>query len=226
MSRGRARRDARGRLPALHHRRRRHRPRRRRARAQPGPPLRRGRRARLPHRGPEARRQEVRPPGRQGARARQDEQIKRLNAARFQLDIMGVPGIIVARTDAEAAKLLDGRGDERDQPFILGVTNTLGARPTRRPSSRSMRQLNARGRRRDQRPPALRDLATRSTPTPTPGSSAAGVAADDRRGRRAPTRTASAHGRRRPSTPSADAFLDAWQAEAGLKTLGRGRRRR
>ena len=38
----------------------------------------------------------------------EDEQIKRLNAARFQLDIMGVPGIIVARTDAEAANLLDG----------------------------------------------------------------------------------------------------------------------
>ena len=53
-----------------------------------------------------------------------DEQIKRLNAARFQLDIMGVPGIIVARTDAEAAALLDGRGDERDHPFILGATNT------------------------------------------------------------------------------------------------------
>jgi isocitrate lyase len=53
----------------------------------------------------------------------QDEQIKRLNAARFQLDVMGVPGIIVARTDAEAANLLDGAGDERDQPFILGVTN-------------------------------------------------------------------------------------------------------
>ncbi len=53
-----------------------------------------------------------------------DEQIKRLVAARFQLDIMKVPGIIVARTDAEAANLLDGRGDERDQPFILGVTNT------------------------------------------------------------------------------------------------------
>ncbi len=52
-----------------------------------------------------------------------DEQIKRLNAARFQLDIMKVPGIIVARTDAEAATLLDGRGDERDQPFILGSTN-------------------------------------------------------------------------------------------------------
>ena len=53
----------------------------------------------------------------------EDEQIKRLTAARFQLDIMGVPGIIVARTDAESATLLDGRGDERDQPFILGATN-------------------------------------------------------------------------------------------------------
>ena len=52
-----------------------------------------------------------------------DEQIKRLNAARFQLDVMGVPGIIVARTDAEAATLLDGRSDERDQPFMLGATN-------------------------------------------------------------------------------------------------------
>src|ERR1700742_1402485 len=52
-----------------------------------------------------------------------DEQIKRLNTARFQLDIMRVPGIIVARTDAEAANLLDSRGDERDQPFLLGATN-------------------------------------------------------------------------------------------------------
>ncbi|MGO9520165.1 MAG: isocitrate lyase/phosphoenolpyruvate mutase family protein [Candidatus Korobacteraceae bacterium] len=53
----------------------------------------------------------------------ENEQVLRLNAARFQLDIMGVPGIIVARTDAEAANLLDGCADERDQPFILGVTN-------------------------------------------------------------------------------------------------------
>lgn len=52
-----------------------------------------------------------------------DEQIKRLTAARFQLDIMGVPGIIVARTDAEAANLLDNSGDERDHPFILGATS-------------------------------------------------------------------------------------------------------
>ncbi|HET8724536.1 MAG TPA: isocitrate lyase ICL2 [Anaeromyxobacteraceae bacterium] len=53
----------------------------------------------------------------------EDEQVKRLSAARFQLDVMGVPGIIVARTDAESATLLDGRSDERDQPFILGATN-------------------------------------------------------------------------------------------------------
>ena len=53
----------------------------------------------------------------------QDEQIKRLNAARFQYDIMGVPGLIVARTDAESATFIDGRGDERDQPFIIGATN-------------------------------------------------------------------------------------------------------
>lgn len=54
----------------------------------------------------------------------EDEQIRRLNAARLQLDIMRVPGIIVARTDAEAATFLDNRSDERDQPFVLGATNT------------------------------------------------------------------------------------------------------
>jgi isocitrate lyase len=36
---------------------------------------------------------------------------------------MKVPGLIVARTDAEAATFLEGRGDERDHPFILGATN-------------------------------------------------------------------------------------------------------
>jgi isocitrate lyase len=54
----------------------------------------------------------------------QDEQNKRLNAARLQLDVMRVPGIIVARTDAESATFLDNRTDERDQPFILGATNS------------------------------------------------------------------------------------------------------
>ena len=52
----------------------------------------------------------------------QHEQNKRLNAARLQLDVMRVPGIIVARTDAESATLLDDISDERDQPFVLGAT--------------------------------------------------------------------------------------------------------
>src|SRR5215210_4950587 len=52
-----------------------------------------------------------------------DEQIKRLNTARFQLDVMNVGGIIVARTDAEAANLIESRADERDQPFLLGATS-------------------------------------------------------------------------------------------------------
>ena len=54
----------------------------------------------------------------------EDEQIRRLNAARLQLDIMRVPGILVARTDAESATFIENRSDERDQPFILGATNT------------------------------------------------------------------------------------------------------
>ncbi|HMD17489.1 MAG TPA: isocitrate lyase ICL2 [Terriglobales bacterium] len=53
----------------------------------------------------------------------EDEQIKRLNAARLQLDVMRVSGIIVARTDAESATFIESRSDERDQPFILGATN-------------------------------------------------------------------------------------------------------
>ncbi len=36
---------------------------------------------------------------------------------------MRVPGLLVARTDAEAATILEGRGDERDHSFILGATS-------------------------------------------------------------------------------------------------------
>ena len=38
-------------------------------------------------------------------------------------NLMRVPGILVARTDAESATFLENRSDERDQPFILGATN-------------------------------------------------------------------------------------------------------
>lgn len=50
------------------------------------------------------------------------EHIQRLIAARLQADIMNSPLVIVARTDAEAATLLDNNIDGRDHPFILGAT--------------------------------------------------------------------------------------------------------
>ena len=50
------------------------------------------------------------------------EHIDRLVAARLASDVLGTSLIIVARTDAEAATLLDSNVDSRDHPFILGVT--------------------------------------------------------------------------------------------------------
>eukprot|EP00494_Astrolonche_serrata_P029098 UN29365 len=49
--------------------------------------------------------------------------IDRSLAARLQADIMNVPLVIVARTDAEAATQLDNNSDPRDHQFILGSTN-------------------------------------------------------------------------------------------------------
>eukprot|EP00004_Rigifila_ramosa_P026233 TRINITY_DN807_c0_g1_i1.p1 TRINITY_DN807_c0_g1~~TRINITY_DN807_c0_g1_i1.p1 ORF type:complete len:549 (+),score=125.77 TRINITY_DN807_c0_g1_i1:23-1648(+) len=51
------------------------------------------------------------------------EHIDRLIAARLQADVMGTETLIVARTDAEAATLLDSNIDPVDHPFILGTTN-------------------------------------------------------------------------------------------------------
>eukprot|EP00550_Attheya_septentrionalis_P002512 CAMPEP_0198283714 /NCGR_PEP_ID=MMETSP1449-20131203/3293_1 /TAXON_ID=420275 /ORGANISM="Attheya septentrionalis, Strain CCMP2084" /LENGTH=603 /DNA_ID=CAMNT_0043980477 /DNA_START=121 /DNA_END=1932 /DNA_ORIENTATION=+ len=50
------------------------------------------------------------------------EHVDRLVAARLASDVLGTNLIIVARTDAEAATLLDSNIDKRDHPFILGVT--------------------------------------------------------------------------------------------------------
>ena len=44
--------------------------------------------------------------------------IRNLTAARLAADVMGVPTLVVARTDAEAAKLITSDIDERDQPFV------------------------------------------------------------------------------------------------------------
>jgi len=52
------------------------------------------------------------------------EHCDRLQAARLQCDVMGTDTLIVARTDAEAANMIDTNFDETDQPFILGTSNT------------------------------------------------------------------------------------------------------
>ncbi|XP_011037016.1 PREDICTED: isocitrate lyase isoform X1 [Populus euphratica] len=51
------------------------------------------------------------------------EHINRLVAARLQFDVMGVETVLVARTDAEAASLIQSNVDTRDHQFILGATN-------------------------------------------------------------------------------------------------------
>ncbi|XP_061947978.1 isocitrate lyase [Populus nigra] len=51
------------------------------------------------------------------------EHINRLVAARLQFDVMGVETVLVARTDAEAASLIQSNVDARDHQFILGATN-------------------------------------------------------------------------------------------------------
>ncbi|KAK2650041.1 hypothetical protein Ddye_017530 [Dipteronia dyeriana] len=51
------------------------------------------------------------------------EHINRLVAARLQFDVMGVETVLVARTDAVGATLIQTNVDSRDHQFILGVTN-------------------------------------------------------------------------------------------------------
>lgn len=48
--------------------------------------------------------------------------IDRMNKLRFQLDVMALPTLIIARTDAEEAEYITDYSDPRDQPFILGAT--------------------------------------------------------------------------------------------------------
>jgi isocitrate lyase len=52
--------------------------------------------------------------------------IRTLNAARLAADVCGVPTILVARTDADAANLLTSDVDERDRPFLTGERTSEG----------------------------------------------------------------------------------------------------
>ncbi len=59
------------------------------------------------------------------------EAVQKLIAARLAADVMGVPTLIVARTDAEAADLITSDIDPNDQAFITGERTVEGFYKTR-----------------------------------------------------------------------------------------------
>jgi isocitrate lyase len=54
------------------------------------------------------------------------EAVAKLTAARLAADVMGVPTILLARTDAEAADLVTSDVDETDKPFLTGERTVEG----------------------------------------------------------------------------------------------------
>lgn len=54
------------------------------------------------------------------------EAVQKLLAARLAADVMGVPTIVLARTDANAGALLTTDIDERDHPFVTGERTAEG----------------------------------------------------------------------------------------------------
>ena len=59
------------------------------------------------------------------------EAVEKLNAARLAADVCGVPTLLVARTDAEAADLLTSDVDDNDKPFVVGERTVDGFYQTR-----------------------------------------------------------------------------------------------
>ena len=54
------------------------------------------------------------------------EAVQKLAAARLAADVMGVPTLLLARTDAEAANLLTNDVDDNDRPFVTGERTAEG----------------------------------------------------------------------------------------------------
>lgn len=52
------------------------------------------------------------------------EFVQKLNAARLAADVMGVPTLVIARTDAESAQLITSDVDEYDVPYIVSAQRT------------------------------------------------------------------------------------------------------
>ncbi len=59
------------------------------------------------------------------------EAIAKLTAARLAADVMGVPTVLLARTDAEAADLVTSDVDDNDKPFLTGERTVEGFYRTR-----------------------------------------------------------------------------------------------
>ncbi len=59
------------------------------------------------------------------------EAVQKLVAARLAADVQGVPTVVLARTDANAANLLTTDIDERDSPFVTGERTAEGFYVTR-----------------------------------------------------------------------------------------------
>ena len=59
------------------------------------------------------------------------EAVAKLVAARLAADVCGVPTLLIARTDAEAADLVTADIDENDQPFLTGERTVEGFFRTR-----------------------------------------------------------------------------------------------
>ena len=54
------------------------------------------------------------------------EAVAKLSAARLAADVCGVPTVLLARTDADAANLITSDSDDRDHPFITGERTPEG----------------------------------------------------------------------------------------------------
>jgi len=119
------------------------------------------------------------------------EAIAKLSAARLAADVCGVPTVLLARTDADAANLITSDSDERDHPFITGERTPEGFYRARMPAL--TRRLHAAWR-------------TRRTPT------CSGAKHPNRiwhRHRNSPTRST-------PSTP-----INCWRTTARRRSTGR-----
>ncbi len=88
--------------------------------------------------------------------------INKLVAARLAADVMGVPTVLIARTDADAANLLQADYDERDRKFLTGSRTSDGffeVRAGPRPGHRPRPVLRAL-----RRPAVVRDVQARPGP--------------------------------------------------------------